>query len=160
METTNVRNDIINWLVAHGGTDNGTTVMDFGGDEFGDMSQVLLRASQVFIGPCFDEEYKNLASTDRPVQVGVLVEHNLNLTDEQYLAIDLFESTLPSQITCEVGNSINDDLWLIRNFENSQSEVDTLDAAMTELVGAVKTMYKQFGHMPNAPLIKLRETSR
>ncbi len=160
MDTINVRNDIINWLVAHGGTDNGTTVMGFGSDDSWDMSQVLLRASQVFIGPCFDEEYENLASTERPVQVGVLVENNLNLTDEQYLAIESFELTLPSWIRCEVGRSINDDLWLIRNFENSQSEINTLDEAMTELVGAAKTMYKQFGHMPNAPLIKLRETSQ
>jgi len=81
MDTINVRNEIIEWLVTHGGTDNGTTVMDFG-----EMSQVQLRASQVFIGPCFDEEYETLASTERPVQVGVLVEHSLNLTDEQYRA--------------------------------------------------------------------------
>jgi len=155
MDTINVRNEIIEWLVTHGGTDNGTTVMDFG-----EMSQVQLRASQVFIGPCFDEEYETLASTERPVQVGVLVEHSLNLTDEQYLAIELFELTLSSWIRCEVGSSINDDLWLIRNFQNSQTELDTLDQAMTELVGAAKTMYKQFGHMPNAPLIKLRETSQ
>jgi len=90
----------------------------------------------------------------------VLVEHNINLTNERCLAIELFESTPPSQITCEAGSSINDDLWLIRNFENSQSELDTLDHAMTELVGVDKTMNKQFGHMPNASLLKLRETSQ
>ncbi len=160
METINVQNEIINWLVTHGGDDNGTKMTDFGDGESYPFSEVQLRANQVFIGPCFDEEYENLASTDRHVQVGVLVEHNLNLTDEQYLALELFELTLPRQIKCEVGSSINDDLWLIRNFENSQSEIDTLDEAMTELVGATKAMYKQFGHMPNAPQIKLRETSQ
>lgn len=159
METIDVRNDIINWLVTHGGDDIGTRMTDSGDGELYLISEVQLRVNQVFIGPSFDEFYDHSEPEARPVQVGVLVEHNLNLTDKQCLAIEFFESTLPSQITCEVGSSINDDLWLIRNFENSQSELNTLDEAMTELVGAAKTMYKKFGHMPNAPLIKLRETS-
>gem|GEM_PF-2120811 len=47
-----------------------------------------------------------------------------------------------------------------RWIQNFQSEFGTLDQAMTELVGTAKTTSKQFGHMPNAPPIKLCETSQ
>lgn len=160
MTEINIRQSIIDWLVANGGDNNGTKMQDFGFGEFYPFSELQLGTSQVFIGPVFDEIYDHLEPEQRPIQVGVLVEHNLILTDEQYLAIELFELSLPKPIRCEVGYSLNDDLWLIRDFENTRFEIDTLDKSMTELVGVSKKLYQKFGHLPNAPLIKLREVAQ
>ena len=145
---------VINWFTDRGGK-------YIGGDDFVEIEdsgnkEVQYRGLQIFINELLFTNHKTV------VVLQYLLEHGRNDDDDDTSledAVNELEPLLPEDAELEISYSIGTDIFLLRELDNDELDVEKLDNILTPLTQFAEFAVTKVSMLHLAPEFKLKTDS-